>query len=439
MKKILLAESSSYYIDALKKSLSEQYEILLIEKGSEAWQQIQKFQPDLVILDLMLPEMHGIELTKLLRAHSATKNIGVIITSSFPLVQNYHAALEAGANYFLEKPYTLKELLALISQYFSEGLEPSPFEGKKEAALGEHCYLSKHHSPNSYIKFWGTRGSCSVSGHEYVRFGGNTVCLEVRHKGQVVIIDAGTGIRALGRKLHEENQKEIHILIGHTHWDHITGIPFFDPLYDPTCHIHFWTPVGFGKTTKELFTDMLAYAFFPVRFEEISAKITFHELRDNTPYLFGEIGITAHYAYHPGPTFCFKIQAGEKIIGYATDNEIFMGYHGSPLEINEQHPLLLHQMDLVQFYKGCDIMVHEAQYTPFEYLQKAGWGHSSIANATLLMKFANLRHWIVTHHDPIHTDEDLQRILQIHHDIIEDCQIFCRVEMAFDGLTIPIE
>ena len=131
---------------------------------------------------------------------------------------------------------------------------------------------------NPIIKFWGTRGSNAVSGSEYIRFGGNTVCLEVRHGEDLLIIDAGTGIRPLGKMIDTNVHKTIHIFLSHTHWDHVTGFPFFDPIYDPDVQIVVWSPVGFEKSTRELFTEMLAYSYFPVRLEDIRAKISFNDL-----------------------------------------------------------------------------------------------------------------------------------------------------------------
>jgi ribonuclease BN (tRNA processing enzyme) len=117
---------------------------------------------------------------------------------------------------------------------------------------------------------------------------------------------------------------------------------------------------------------------------------------------------------------------------------MLMGYHGSPGEISKNHPLLLPQISLVQFFKDCDFLIHEAQYFPLEYQEKVGWGHSSISNAAVLIKHAGVKEWIVTHHDPEHTDDDLHRKMQWHHDIMDDNKIQARVRFAFDGLTLPL-
>ena len=148
-----------------------------------------------------------------------------------------------------------------------------------------------------------------------MRFGGNTCCLEIRHNDQVIIIDAGTGIRELGEHLDFSKQKEIPLIIGHTHWDHITGFPFFAPLYNKDCSIQIYSPVGYQKETEELFNDMLAFGYFPVRLEEMFANMKFNKLRDGSTIEFGGIKISCHHANHPGPLCALKSNHREKQLG----------------------------------------------------------------------------------------------------------------------------
>lgn len=406
--------------------------------GSDCLKKIETFQPDLLILELMLPHIHGIEILRKVKTDPRTKQVGVILTSFNPISQNYHTALNLGADYFLEKPCDLSDLTTLIKLYFSGQLHPAPFTGKDSCIADiPSPYLPKVHTSDTYLKFWGTRGSNPVSGADYVRFGGNTCCLEIRHHKDLLIIDAGTGIRPLGNLIAESPLKNIHILFSHTHWDHLAGFPFFLPIYNPECQIHLWTPIGFEKTAKELFTEMLAYAYFPVRLDDIQAQLHFHEIQEGKPFDVAGFTVNTHYAFHPGATLCFKIQCGKTTIGYATDNEILMGYHGNPHLIGKSNPRLAPYLSQIQFFKGCDLLIHEAQYTPEEYQYKVGWGHSSIANASVLIKHAQIREWIITHHDPKHTDLDLLEKIQMQFDIIDDCKLDCRTRMAFDGLSIP--
>ncbi len=440
MQKILLADSDKALIEKIRKAPgNEHYIYEEAANGEEVLKKIAEFEPNLVYIDLLLPEMHGIELLKKIRSNPKSEGIGVILSSTNSMIQNFHAAVKEGVDYFLAKPFEIPYLYILFDRFFEGTLMPETFgpdEPPPTPAID--TYHPHQHDPHSYLKFWGTRGSNAVSGPEYTRFGGNTACLEVRNGEDMIIIDAGTGIRPLGNTINTNKVKTIHIFLSHTHWDHITGFPFFDPVFNPDIQVVIWSPVGFEKSTKELFTEMLAYAYFPVRLEDIRAKISFNDLRDGHPVSIGDITIDSHYAFHPGATLCFKIHVKGKSFGYATDNELFLGYQGNPNTIGKDHPLIRSHESIIEFFKHCDYLIHEAQYTPLEYQRRVGWGHSSISNAVILCKYAEVKEWIITHHDPKHTDEDLLDKLQLHKDILAECNLHCHVQMAFDGMKLLI-
>lgn len=439
MQRILLADSDEILIKNICSAPgNEHYEIEVAENGNEVLNKLDNFAPQLVFLDLLLPEMHGIELLKKIRNNPKFEKIGVIISSTNSMIQNFHAAIKEGVNFFLTKPFEIPYLYILFNRFFEGNLHPESFICKHTQLNNpqEKAYQPKSHNLKSYLKFWGTRGSNPVSGSDYVRYGGNTCCLEVRDGDNYIILDAGTGIRALGREESIQSAKTIHIFLSHTHWDHVTGFPFFDPIYNPDLQIVIWSPVGFERSTRELFTDMLAYSYFPVRLEDIRAKISFNNLRDGHPVSIGNISIDSHYAYHPGATLCFKIHVGGKIFGYATDNEIFLGYQGNPNAIQKE--LIQSHSKIIEFFKPCNTLIHEAQYTPLEYQRRVGWGHSSVANAAILFKHTGVREWIVTHHDPKHTDDFLREKLQLHEDILKECDYQCHVQMAFDTMKVLI-
>lgn len=161
-------------------------------------------------------------------------------------------------------------------------------------------------------------------------------------------------------------------------------------------------------------------------------------MSDQKPIDIGKFKIHYAYASHPGATLCFKIESEKKIVGYASDNEVLVGYLGHPNHIDNNHPLLFPYRDLLNFFSGCDMIIHEAQYTPQDYRYKIGWGHSSISNAAIFVKHCQIRDWIVTHHDPADTDTMIRRKLEMHYDILADCNHSCFVDMAYDGLVIPL-
>lgn len=438
-KKILFADADSSLYRKIKQSREgSTYHFDCATSGFDCWEKIESFDPELIVVDLMLPHIHGMEILRKVKTAPRTQHIGVILTSYCSSSQNYHSALMNHVDYFLDKPFDLSKLFSLFQLFFKAQLHPEPFHGKSSQTHAGHIYHPKTLSHTSYLRFWGTRGSNPVSGPDYVRFGGNTSCLEVRHEQELLIFDAGTGIRPLGYLLNEKPPKDIHIILSHFHFDHISGFPFFAPIYNPECHIHVWTPIGFEKTAREVFSEMLTYALFPVRLDDMQAKVSFEEIRERVPFEIGSFLVNAHYAFHPGATLCFKVQCHKTSFGYATDNEFLLGYHDTPNALTKNHRLLAPYQSLISFYKDCDLLIHEAQYTPMEYSNKVGWGHSSVSNAVALMRLANIQDWIITHHDPKHTDYDLYKKLQLQYDILEDLKVDCRNRMAFDALTIPL-
>lgn len=440
-KKILLAIDSPRVIDhILGHSKAKNYDIKVVTDGPSCIHEIAHNPPDLMLLKIMLPKMHGIEILSKIRKDKQYDKMGVILCSYKLMIQDYHSAMEHGADYFLDIPFEADIFFELVDLFFQGKLEPAPFQSDKilNHNAKSDWYIPSFHRPENLIKFWGTRGSSTVAGNEYVRFGGNSCCLEVRMDKQLIIIDAGTGIRPLGDVVIQEDIKEIHIFLGHFHWDHIIGFPFFEPLYSPEYTIHVWAPEGFGRPVKDLFTELLAYEFFPIRLDELQAKLVFHAIQDQNPVTLGDITINFHYTFHPGVTFGFKIISPRRKIAYITDNEMLIGYHGHPNDISLEHPMMEGYLSMVEFFKGCDLFIHEAQYSPEEYKEKVGWGHSSISNAAVLAKYCEAPEWFITHHDPKHTDEKLFKKFQLHKDIMTDCQIPTHVHMAYDGLILSI-
>lgn len=289
----------------------------------------------------------------------------------------------------------------------------------------------------NYLKFWGTRGSCPVSGSAYAQFGGNTCTLEVRYDNSVLIFDAGTGIRELGQELTRQNVRNIHLFFSHSHWDHLIGLPFFEPIYNPGVKLTIWTPPNIRRSYRELIEDLLSPEFFPVKLEQINATLEFKTIQQKTPITLGKVTLDFHSAHHPGLAFGFKIRTPEQTFGYFTDNEMLHGYHGPlsepPPEIIDPH------QSLIDFLSDCDVLIHEAQYTPEEYLHKAGWGHSSARNAMYLLQQTKIPKWLVTHHDPNHTDLDLHAYESTMKKELQENNISCKVQWVGDGFVWPIK
>jgi ribonuclease BN (tRNA processing enzyme) len=435
-KRVLIAGLPPEVLKSVSKERGfKNYLVESVDDGESCLEIIKSFHPDLIFADLLLAKLHGVELLKIIKKDPELQKIGVVIFSSQILVQNYRAALDHGADYFLNLPSPPEKWIDVMERYFEGRLFPDPFEN---VIIKEKIYSPTEEKKESLIRFWGTRGSTPVSGAPYVRFGGNTSCLEIVDGDDLVIIDAGTGIRNLGLRLARAAPRKIDLFLGHYHWDHLIGLPFFAPLYIEGFEIAIWGPVSFDHNIREIFSLLFSPEYFPIRLDEVHAKITLNNLHNREKVEIGGIQVETEYTYHPGVSFGFKVRAGQKKFGYITDNEVLKGFRGDPRTIEEESELLLPHRDQIEFLKGCDFIIHEAQYFLDEYGKKIGWGHSSIANAAILMKYCEAKKWIVTHHDPDHDDRDLeQKITQIW-DVIRECKMPCTVKMAYDNLVIPL-
>ena len=285
-----------------------------------------------------------------------------------------------------------------------------------------------------YYKLWGTRGSIPVSGSRYLRHGGNTPCLEINDGENTIIIDAGTGIRDLGVHLAAQNQHVIHLFIGHTHWDHIQGFPFFIPAYNPLNKIIIYGSSGFGKDLKSVFRGQLDADYFPVQLQDLLSSIDFIELREN-PVQIGKIRVHWEYVHHPGATVGFKFEVGSTSVAYLTDNEFLKGYIDSPLNLKTSDEILQEYKSLISFIQDVDILIAESQYPNDEYAKKIGWGHTALSNGCLLCKLGAVKRWIVTHHDPMHDDEFLENKLLLTKQILAQINYPIPVSHAYDGMV----
>lgn len=439
VRKILITDSSTVITTLFQSLFKDQpYQILVAHDGETCLEIVKKEKPDLLFLDLILPKVHGMQILKQLKSNEETANIGIIISTGKALIQDYQESIISGANYYLTKPFEKKKVCEIVYAYFEGTLTPTPFAATQFTDLLVEKYEPTLTEPSNYIKLWGTRGSIPVAGLEYHRHGGNTSCLEVRSGKALIIIDAGSGIRELGDLIMKSDIEEIHLFIGHTHWDHIMGFPFFLPLYDRKYKIKIYAAKGFRKDIRELFTGMLDHDYFPVRLEDMRAVLQFQHLQDGQPIKIEDVVIHYTFCTHPGATLCFKIATRSTSVGYVTDNEFLLGYHGHPARIHKTHSLLMSYKGLIHFLSDCPILIHEAQYTPQEYQLRVGWGHSSISNAAVLVKYTNTKSWIVVHHDPSHTDEKLFQKMHVHRKVMEECNIDARCIMAHDGMIIPI-
>ncbi len=254
-----------------------------------------------------------------------------------------------------------------------------------------------------FVRFWGTRGSIPKPGPSTVRYGGNTSCVEVRSaSGTLVVLDCGTGALALGQMLVKSGPHPLtgHLLIGHTHWDHIQGFPFFAPLFIPGNEWHIYGPRGIGDSLRESLSGQMQYAYFPVTLKDLGATIHYHDLVEGTLNV-ADIRVTTQYLNHPALTLGYRLEADGVSVVYSTDHEPHAGHAGA----GTQPPPAGEEARHVRFLSGADLLIHDAQYTAVEYAAKKGWGHSTVEYAADTAVSAAVRRLALFHHDPMRSDE----------------------------------
>lgn len=253
------------------------------------------------------------------------------------------------------------------------------------------------------VKFWGVRGSIPAAGRETLRYGGNTPCVEVRCGGQLILFDFGTGARLLGEQLRTQSKPvAATVFMSHYHYDHVQGLPFFAPIYRPENTLSIFGPSRGGRTVREILSGQMVRPYFPVDADLVfKAQVDYREIRNGEGVRVGGALVTARELNHPGGTFGYRVEYRERVLVYATDVE-----HGSPLDET-----------LCAFAQDADLLILDAMYTDDEYEGRSGpsrrgWGHATWKAALALADRARARRLVLFHHDPAHSDSQMDAILR---------------------------
>jgi ribonuclease BN (tRNA processing enzyme)/GAF domain-containing protein len=284
------------------------------------------------------------------------------------------------------------------------------------------------------VRFWGTRGSIAKPGPTTARYGGNTSCIEVRSaKGTLIVIDCGTGAHGLGQALAAEGVTRGCLLIGHTHWDHIQGLPFFAPLFAPNNEWDICGPKGVSGSLRETLAGQMESTYFPVALESLGATIRYWDLLEGR-FNVDDIHVSTQHLNHPALTLAYRIEADGASIVYACDHEMHARESaGGDVQLDGGD--LRH----AEFAAGADLLIHDAQYLAEEYPAKINWGHSTIEYAMLVAREAGVKQLALTHHDPLRTDDQLDRVMESARATMIGYGSGIHVFAAAEGQTIEIE
>ena len=278
------------------------------------------------------------------------------------------------------------------------------------------------------MTFYGVRGSCPCAGEHYVRYGGNTACVTVEIGDEPpIVLDLGTGLRPLGHALEERyglgHPVEVSAFLTHLHWDHIIGLPFCTPLLREGGRMDVYGPPQDGGSLHDIFDRVVKPPFFPVEVKELQGKIEFHEVTDEV-LAVGSAKVMVRQVPHVGTTLGFRIEAGDSSVAFVSD-------HQAPDNRAEVDSAVLELCD------RADLVIHDAQYTEEEYRAKATWGHSTVAYAVHVAAEAGARRLALFHHDPRHSDDDIDGLLAQAR-ATDDARRLDEVLAAREGLVIDL-
>ena len=410
MKKVLIVDDDPSILKIASMRLrAEGVEVLTAGDGAEGLRMIRDHRPAVVILDLMMPKIHGFSVLQQVRSDPSLRTTKILITSAKGYAADVERIQKLGADRYLHKPYDLQELWEVVSELLGE---------RKARFL---------------VRFWGTRGSIATPGPATVKYGGNTACTEVRCGQLLLILDAGTGIRSLGVSLMEEfAHRPIcgHIFVGHTHWDHIQGFPFFEPAFVAGNEFTIYSLRGAEKPLERIFRGQMDGDYFPVRLSELQAHLKFSELDADVD--LGGVRVSYVFLNHPGVAVGFRVRYEGRSLTYISDHETYWrlnpaGRNPDPMDL-----------EVANFAAHSDLLICEAQYSEAEYERKKGWGHSTFLDALERAAQARAKSMAIFHHDPSHDDVFLDGVEDFCQRTIQERDYGFRCFLAREGMTVEL-
>lgn len=277
------------------------------------------------------------------------------------------------------------------------------------------------------LKVWGCRGSLPTPGAETVTYGGNTSCVEVcLDNGTVLVLDAGTGIVELGLELAERGAPSVQLFLTHLHLDHVEGLRFFAPMWNPAVELDIWGPPSPVSSLPERIARAFSPPLFPIDLHDVPANVRFRDV-PREPWELGGAAMSAALVLHPGPTLGFRIEADGSTLAYIPDHEpAFAGVTGRTRE----------WISGAGVAEEVDVLLHDGQYSAGEYEERVGWGHSSVDDAVAFADAVEARRLVLFHHEPRHDDEELARLEERASELRGDR--YEQPMLAREGLVVPV-
>jgi phosphoribosyl 1,2-cyclic phosphodiesterase/ActR/RegA family two-component response regulator len=433
---VLIIDDDPVYRQLLGELLQSQgWHVLEAEDGDAGIELAKSHRPAVVLCDLLMPRSNGFQVCRALRGDDSLRHIKIVVTSGRQFESDRKAAFQAGADEYITKPIEPENFLRLLSRLASE-IRP--------AAERPVSAMSVSRAPTR-LKFWGVRGSIPTPGPTTVKYGGNTTCVEVRADGQIIILDAGTGLRLLGRQLLAEFDTqpiEMTLLLTHTHWDHIQGLPFFTPVYKPNNHLHILGYEGARHGLEVVLAGQMESPFFPIGLREVPANVRVEELKEMN-FNIGPVRVQACFANHPGVCVGYRLFTSAGSIAFFPDNEPpSAAAPSSPGSSGPDAAAVAfarnERQKTIEFLRGTDALIMDSQYDCEEYKHHVGWGHGCVSEVVALAIEAEVKRLFLFHHDPNHDDAKVSQMEAQARQLVAAKKSKLEVEAAREGATFEL-